>query len=149
VIAASVLAGVGATAIIQSWLDVIGGDWTANAAVLSLMVMAVATVVAGFDKLLGKAGVAVAALTMVFIGNPFSGAGSAPELLPEPVGGLGQLLPPGAGANLLRSTGFFDGAATTGPVVVLLAWIALGLAALGVASLRIRRPAAVPALSPR
>jgi hypothetical protein len=148
VIAGSVLAGVGATAIIQSWLDVIGGDWAANAAVLSLMVMAVATVVAGFDKLLGKAGVAVAALTMVFIGNPFSGAGSAPELLPEPVGGLGQLLPPGAGANLLRSTGFFDGAASTGPLVVLLAWIALGLTALGVASLRIRRPGAVPALTP-
>jgi hypothetical protein len=106
--------------------------------------------VAGFEKLFGKAGIAVGALTMVFLGNPFSGAGSAPELLPEPIGGLGQLLPPGAGANLLRSTGFFDGAAATGPIVVLLAWVGIGLAALGLAALRGRRPApaTVPALSP-
>jgi hypothetical protein len=149
VVAGSILAGLGATAIIHSWLDVVGGDWATNAAVLSLMVMAVATVLAGFEKLLGKAGIALASLTMVFLGNPFSGAGSAPELLPEPVGGLGQLLPPGAGANLLRSTGFFDGAAATGPIVVLLAWIALGLGALGLAAMRGRRPAVatVPALS--
>jgi hypothetical protein len=87
---------------------------------------------------------------MVFLGNPFSGAGSAPELLPEPIGGLGQLLPPGAGANLLRSTGFFDGAAATGPVIVPVTWTAIGLAALGAAALRNRRPvpATAPALSP-
>ena len=42
---------------------------------------------------------------MVLVGNPFSGVGSAPELLPQPVGGIGQLMPPGAGGNLLRSTG--------------------------------------------
>ena len=30
----SVLAGLAATAIVQSWLDVVGGDWVANAAVL-------------------------------------------------------------------------------------------------------------------
>ena len=47
---------------------------------------------------------------MVLIGNPFSGVGSAPELLPQPIGAIGQLMPPGAGGNLLRSTGFFDGA---------------------------------------
>jgi hypothetical protein len=47
---------------------------------------------------------------MVLIGNPFSGVGTGPELLPQPVGAIGQLLPPGAGGNLLRSTAFFDGA---------------------------------------
>jgi hypothetical protein len=136
----SVLAGLASTAIVQSWLDVVGGAWAANAAVLSLTVLAIASVVAGFEALLGKAGAIVAALVMVLIGNPFSGVGSAPELLPQPVGAIGQLLPPGAGGNLLRSTGFFDGAGAGDKVVVLVAWTLLGLGALFAAGVRDRRP---------
>ncbi len=132
----SLLAGLGATAIIQSWLDVVGGDWWSNAAVLSLTVLSIASLVAGLYALFGEKGAIVGALVMILIGNPFSGAGSAPELLPEPVGGLGQLMPPGAGANLLRSTGFFDGAGAGGHVAVLLAWTLAGLVALGVAAAR-------------
>jgi hypothetical protein len=79
---------------------------------------------------------------MVLIGNPFSGAATAPELLPEPVGAIGQLLPLGAGANLLRSTSFFDGAAAGGPVLVLVTWSLAGLAALAVAQRRALRAAA-------
>ena len=78
---------------------------------------------------------------MILVGNPFSGVASAPEMLPEPVGGLGQLLPPGAGANLLRSTGFFDGAAAGGHVDGPRVWTLAGLAALIAAGLRDRRPA--------
>lgn len=140
VLVGSVLAGLAATAIIDSWLGVVGGAWAANAAALSLVVFSIATVVAGFDRLWGKAGIAIAAVTMVLVGNPFSGAGSAPELLPEPVGWLGQLLPPGAGASLLRSTGFFDGAAAAGDVIVLAAWSLIGLAALAAPALRVHRP---------
>jgi hypothetical protein len=146
VVAGSVLAGVTATAIVDSWLDVIGGDWAANAAALSLTILAIASVIAGLKALLGEAGVVLGALTMILIGNPFSGVSSAPELLPEPVGGLGQLLPPGAGGNLLRSTGFFDGAAAGGHVTVLAAWALAGLAALALAAVRGRATApAVPA----
>jgi hypothetical protein len=141
VVGGSLLAGLGATAIIQGWLDVVGGDWPANAAVLSLTVMAIAALVAGFEALLGKAGVALAALTMVFVGNPFSGAAYGHELLPQPVGDLGQLLPPGAGASLLRNTGFFDGAAAGGHVAVLVAWALAGLGALLAAEARNRRRA--------
>ena len=46
---------------------------------------------------------------MIFLGNPFSGVTSAPELLPAPADWLGRLLPPGAGGTLLRSTAYFDG----------------------------------------
>ena len=84
---------------------------------------------AGLYNLVGKAGLGIGALVMIFIGNPFSAAATAPELLPQPVGGLGQLLPPGAGANLLRSTGFFDGAGAGEHVAVLAVWAVLGLAA--------------------
>jgi hypothetical protein len=139
VVAGSVLTGLVATGIVQGWLDVIGGDWVANAAVLSLTVLAIAAALAGLYALLGRAGLAIGALTMIFVGNPFSGVGSAPELLPEPAGAIGQLLPPGAGGNLLRSTGFFDGAGGMGHLTVLAVWAAAGLSFLLAAELRARR----------
>jgi hypothetical protein len=75
---------------------------------------------------------------MILVGNPFSAAAAAPELLPQPIGGLGQLMPPGAGANLLRSTGFFDGAGAAEHVAVLVVWTLVGLTALVVAEARQR-----------
>lgn len=89
--------------------------------------------------LLGHAGLGLGALLMLLVGNPWSGISSAPELLPEPVGGIGQLLPPGAGGNLLRSTSFFDGAGSAGHLTVLLTWSALGLAMIWAASAQDRR----------
>jgi hypothetical protein len=144
VVAGSVLTGLAATAIVQGWLDVVEGDWVANAATLSLTVLAIGAAVAGLGAVFGKAGALVAALTMIFIGNPFSGVGTAPELLPEPAGGLGQLLPPGAGGNLLRSTGFFDGAGAGDHVMVLAIWALAGLAALLATSVRGWRAQPVP-----
>ena len=145
-ITGSVLVGLTATAIVQSWLGVLEGDWAVNAAALSLMVLAMASFVAGLEALLGRTGTILAALTMVLVGNPFSGAASSPELLPQPTGAIGQLLPPGAGANLVRSTGFFDGAAAAGHVTVLAAWALAGLAAIVVTAVRTRDrlPAGAP-----
>ena len=95
---------------------------------------------------MGERGAVLGALTMVLIGNPFSGVATAPELLPQPVGAIGQLMPPGAGGNLLRSTGFFDGAGAGSHVVVLVVWAVAGLALLAVASRsRSRVTAAAPA----
>jgi ABC-2 family transporter len=147
VVAGSVLTGLAVTGIVQGWLDVIGGDWVANAGVLSLTVLAIAATLAGLYAVLGKAGLAIGALTMIFVGNPFSGVGSAPELLPEPAGAIGQLLPPGAGGNLLRSTGFFDGAGGAGHLTVLAVWVLAGLAFLLAGQLRGRRAATAKAAS--
>ena len=135
----SVLAGLTGAVVVQSWLDVVGGEWLANAGALGLTVVAIAAAVTGLYALLGERGALLGALTMVLVGNPFSGVGSAPELLPEPVGGLGQLMPPGAGGNLLRSTGFFDGAAAAGHLAVLATWALAGLALLLVAARRRER----------
>jgi hypothetical protein len=148
VVVGSVLTGLAATALVQGWLDVIGGDWVANAGALSLTVLAIAASLAGLYAVVGKAGLAIGALTMIFVGNPFSGVGSAPELLPEPAGAIGQLLPPGAGGNLLRSTGFFDGAGGAGHLTVLAAWAVAGLAFLLAAELHARRSAPAEAAAP-
>ena len=140
VVAGSVLGGLAATLVVQTWLDIVGGNWLANAGALSLTILAIASAVAGLAELLGRAGIIIGAVLMALLGNPFSGVATAPELLPEPVGDLGQLLPPGAGGNLLRSTGFFDGAGAGGHVAVLLVWTLAGLAALAAAQVRVRRP---------
>jgi hypothetical protein len=129
-IAGSVLAGLSSALVADTWLGIVEGSWLANAGAFALTFLAIAATIAGLYSLLGKAGIGIGALVMVFIGNPFSAAATAPELLPQPVGGLGQLLPPGAGANLLRSTGFFDGAGSAEHVAVLAVWAVAGLAAM-------------------
>jgi hypothetical protein len=115
---------------VQGWLSVIEGPWLLNAAVIGLAVLAISSVVAGGYALIGYAGLGLGALLMVFVGNPWSGIPSAPEMLPKAAGWIGQALPPGAGGNLLRSTAFFDNAGGAGHLAVLLVWAALGVGAI-------------------
>ena len=140
-VAGSLLAGFAAIAIAQGWLGILEGPWVVNALVLSLVVLAIGSVVAGFGSLLGVAGIGLGLLLMMLIGNPWSGVSSAPEMLPQPTGEVGQLLPPGAGGNLVRSTAFFDGAAAGEHLAVLLAWVGVGLLAMVAAAARQRRRA--------
>ncbi|KDN75269.1 membrane protein [Streptomyces olindensis] len=147
---ASALVGVVATGIADSWLGVLTGDWWAEAAVLGLSALAVSGTVAGLAALAGTAGMGIAAAVVMLLGNPFSGAPSAPRMLPEPAGAIGQWLPPGAGTTLLRSVAYFDGAAATGPALTLTWWAALGLCAVLLGgSLRARKESGAPAADAR
>ncbi|MEU5230178.1 ABC transporter permease [Streptomyces anulatus] len=128
-IGAAALVGLAATAVAHSWLGVVTGDWWTEAGVLALTVLAIGSAVAGLAALFGPRGIGLGALLMVLLGNPFSGVTSAPELLPEPVGAIGQWLPPGAGGSLLRSVAFFDGSAAGAAVLTLSLWTLFGLAA--------------------
>ena len=139
---ASALAGLAAILIAQAWLGILGGGWLANAAVLSLLVLSISSVVAGLMAVMGHIGIGVAALLMVLLGNPWSGLGTAPELLPPPAGDVGQLFPPAAGGQALRDTAFFDGADLGGRLLVLFVWIAIGLS---LVALGARRGAGEPA----
>jgi hypothetical protein len=139
VLGGALLTGLAATLIVQTWLGVLEGDWLANAGALSLTVLAIGALVTGLEALFGKAGIAAGALTMVFIGNPLSGVATAPEMLPSGAGTLGQLLPPGAGGTLLRSTGYFEGAAAGGHIAVLVAWTLAGLACLTLSRVKTAR----------
>jgi hypothetical protein len=145
VVLGALLVGPAGALIVQNWLGVVDGSFAANAAALSLTVLAVAATVAGLEALLGHAGTLIGALTMILIGNPFAAVASGPEMLPQPVGELGQLLPPGAGGNLLRSTGYFDGAAAGGHAAVLAVWAGAGIAAMLAGGLLSRRRAAATA----
>ncbi|MFF4253627.1 ABC transporter permease [Streptomyces sp. NPDC001663] len=128
-VGAAALVGVAGAGIAHSWLGVLTGDWWAEAGTLGLATLAVSGAVAGLAALVGQAGIGLVAGVVMLFGNPFSGASSAPQMLPEPAGTIGQWLPPGAGTTLLRSVSFFDGAAATGPALTLTWWAALGLGA--------------------
>ncbi|SOD63497.1 hypothetical protein SAMN06297387_11144 [Streptomyces zhaozhouensis] len=139
---AAVGGGLVATALTHGWLEVLAGDWWRVAGTLALMVLTGGATVAGLAALLGRAGIGVGALLLMMLGNPWSGAASAPEMLPEPVGTLGQWMPTGAGASLLRSVAFFDGNAAGLPLAVLLGWLLLGVSAMLWGARRRREPAA-------
>lgn len=139
----AIVAGLLFAAVMQTWLDALGGSYLINAAAVALAVSGVALPVLGFIALLGLRGIGLAALVMVILGNSLSGAATSPDLLPTGFGQLGQLLPAGATASLLRSTSGFDGAGATGPVLVLAAWAIAGAcaAAYGRASIGGHSPA--------
>jgi hypothetical protein len=126
----SAITGVGVHLVAQDYVGALPGNRVETWASLSLMLFAISSTVAGLSALIGPGGVAVGAIGMVFVGNPFSAVSSAPELLPTAVGELGQLMPPGAGANLLRSAAYFDGHGAAQHVVVLVAWSLLGIVAI-------------------
>ncbi|XRQ03490.1 hypothetical protein ACN3XK_43760 [Actinomadura welshii] len=130
------LGGLGVAAVAQGWLSLLPGSYFAVAGAMSLAILAVTGTVAGLTAALGRPGLGAGALTMLLLGNPLSAATSAPEMLPQPWGDLGQLLPPGAAATLLRSVAFFDGAGAAGPLAVLGAWAAAGFALLAAGALR-------------
>jgi len=127
----------------------VGTDATFFGAVLamSLISLAAAASTAALVALLGPAGSAVTGVLYFIIGAQISGAGTAPEFLPDFWHHLGQALPGGAGTSLLRDVFYFPDASTGGPIAVLAAYAVAGM--LGIVVIthvrRWRRARAAPA----
>lgn len=135
----AVTGGLAMAAILQFWLGSIDGTYLINAGAISLTIAATSLTILGLESLLGVAGFGIGAATMILIGNPLAGTATAPQMLPGWAGDLGQLLPPGAGGQLLRSTSFFDGHGSAHSIIVLSCWLALGLTLTVISGLRSRR----------
>jgi hypothetical protein len=148
-LAFAVTSGLAVAAILQFWLGSLNGVYWANSGAVALTIAATSLSVLGLELLLGYVGLGLGAVAMMLIGNPLSGTATAPEMLPGWSGALGQLLPPGAGSQLLRSTAFFDGHGTTRSVIVLATWLTLGGMLCLASGLRTRRAATVAAKSPQ
>jgi hypothetical protein len=131
------LTGMATTAVLH-WLGAVDGDYWATAAVVGLGIAAISLTVLGLESLLGYAGIAAGALLMVFVANPLSALATGPAWLPQPWGDIGQLLPIGAAGTVIRSSAFFGGAGSERALVVLGAWIVLGLVLLVVSASRSR-----------
>ena len=136
----AVVGGLGVTGVGHA-LGGLQGTYVLEAGVVALTVVAVAGTVAGAGSLVGHAGIPPVAIVMMLLGNPLSGASSAPEMLPQPWGSLGQLLPPGAGSQALRSVTYFNGVGAATPLLILSVWAAAGLGLVALAGLRARRTA--------
>ncbi|WP_030157093.1 ABC transporter permease [Glycomyces sp. NRRL B-16210] len=139
-IAAAILAplaiGAGVAAVLLFVLESLDGDYLAISGAIALATAGAGWLILGLRKLLGNPGIAVGAIIVMLVGNPLSGMTGAPELLPAPWGAFGQLLPPGAGATLLRSTAYFEGHGGQAAVWTLAAWAAVGAVLFAVGAIR-------------
>lgn len=132
----SVMGGLVVTGILQGWFDVMQGSYWMNALIIGLEVAALSSTVIGAKNAFGNVGMAVVSVTMLLVGNPLSGATVPAYFLPSPWGAVGRLLPPGAALDLLRNVSYFPQAPSMTGWLVLLAWLALGIALNWVARLR-------------
>lgn len=123
----SAVAGLAFAAILHFGFGSLAGSYLAESVVLAATIAAGALALLGLQWAAGRAGLALGAATLLLVGNPLSGAGTAPEFLASPWREIGQSFPPGAGSQLLRSVAFFDGSGSLAPWAVLAAWAAAGL----------------------
>jgi hypothetical protein len=121
------LGGLVVTAFMSEGLGALPGSYLALSGLMALTILAIALPVAGLHRLLGQAGIGVGAVLFLVIGNPASGNGTAPELLPSFWRQISQLMPPGAGGTGMRNIAYFDGAALGHPIVVLTAYALAGV----------------------
>jgi hypothetical protein len=136
------VSGLALTLVLNTWLGALSGDWWTLAGCYALGVGAIISAINGLSNVFGRVGLIATAATVMLLGNPLSGATSAPELLPRGWSALGQVLPPGALATSLRDIAFYDGNGASSPVLALAAWAMVGtllLVAGPATSLRRRR----------
>ncbi|GAA0249513.1 hypothetical protein [Cryptosporangium japonicum] len=143
-LAFALVEGVLVASVLTWWFGSVDANFAPVALGLAFGMAAVSLTVLGLEALLGVAGFGLGAALFVLLGNPLSGLASGPEFLPSGWSTLGQLLPPGASATLLRGNAYFDGAGTATASTVLTCWVAAALLLNVVAS---RRTVAPPAVS--
>lgn len=109
------------------------GDFGGSVALLGLVgaltVMAVGAVTLALMSALGLIGIGVSILIFVVLGNPSSGGPFATELLPGLWRDTGPLIPTGAVTTAIRDIAYFPDASIAGPVLVILAWLVVGVVA--------------------
>jgi hypothetical protein len=113
---------------LATWIagDYGSGFWTATA-LLALASAAVGAVVAGMGRLLGRPGVAIAALVAVLLDLVCSGGPIGSALLPDAYRALAPAMPAGQVYSGIRGALYFDGAGVGEPIFVLLLWLLAGL----------------------
>jgi hypothetical protein len=124
----AVIGGILSVVMLRASFGVFSGHVLALCAVAALTIFASGAATAGIQSLAGPAGTGLVILLFVILGNPASGGPFARPLLPGLWRTIGGVLPPGASVDLARSALFFGGSRIAGPILVLVAWAALGTA---------------------
>lgn len=123
----AVLGAAGSVAVLHGMLGALNGSAVAEAGVLALVTLTVSGATVAFGVVAQAPGLVLAALLMVALGYPVSGASSAPELVPAPWDAVGRLLPAGAANTALRDVAFFGGSGSGASLTVLGFWSVLSL----------------------
>ena len=129
------LTGMGTAAWIAG--DYGSGFWSATA-IAVLASAAIGTVIAGSARLLGTAGIGLAALIVVLVDLVSSGGPVGSQLLPDLYRAIAPWMPAGTLYSGMRGALYFGGAGTGGPIVVLTAWLVGGVVLLWLGGLRSR-----------
>jgi hypothetical protein len=103
-----------------------------------LVMAAVAFATSALQRVLGPAGTLVVVVVFVIFGAPAAGGSVPSAFLPGFWRTFGPYLPAGAGTTAVRNTLYFDGNAITRALVVLTAYLVVGVIVLTTA--RQRRP---------
>ncbi|GAA1700769.1 hypothetical protein GCM10009808_18080 [Microbacterium sediminicola] len=114
--------------ILQGMFGALQGSFGLNALGLAVSVGAIASTITGIAGLIGPLGVGVGSAFTMLIANPISAATVPVQFIASPWGAIGQWLPPGAAATLVRNLSYFPDASTTQQWVLLIVWMAVGLA---------------------
>lgn len=138
----AIVAGLGGALIVDAVLGAQSGHVLAIAAVGALLVYAAASVTIALETLMGIAGIGLAILLFVVLGNPSAGGAYQNQLLPGFWRTIGNALPNGAGVDTVRRLVYFDGHGIAGHLIVICAYsvVAIGVTLL-VTQYRARRRA--------
>ena len=123
----SVAGGFVVAAVLKYLFGSIEGPLVPVAASVALGIAALALPLAGLNECFGTKGFTIAAMSMMFVGNPFAGIATSAQWLPAGVALIGQLLPPGAAGTLVRAVAYFDGTGGAGAALTLGVWVLAGI----------------------
>lgn len=108
-------------------VDALPGHFLALAALGTLYAATAVLVTYGLSRMLSYAGLALAGLLLILVGNSTSGGSINQEFLPDFFRNIGQALPNGAFIRSVRNTVYFDGANTHRAIFVVALWALGGL----------------------
>jgi hypothetical protein len=137
------LAGAAAFAIVLGLVDAalsnvaygsLGGSYLELAGLGMLISFTAGSITVGLGRLLGPLGVALAAIGLLVVGVPASGAAVGPAFIPSFFAALHPILPMGMGLNAVRNAAYFSWHATWGNLGLLGGWALLGIVAAAIGS---------------
>lgn len=126
----AVVGGLAATLIASTAFGAIPGPFLGIAGLVVLMAGAVAAATVLLIRVFGPAGVPLASIFMLVMGNATSGGVLPPEFLPGWLRPLASVMPAGVGVRALDGIAYFHHDGLTSGILVLSAWIALCVTAL-------------------
>jgi hypothetical protein len=119
--------GLGGAAIAEPVLGALNGHFWSVAGIGVLVTLSAATVTIALQTLFGVIGIGLTVVLFVILGNPSAGGAYQAPLLPPFWRAISSSLPNGAGTEAVRRIVYFGGNGVMHPIVVLVAWIAVGV----------------------